>query len=226
MIKAVIFDLDGTLLNRDESLKLFINLQYDRLINQLGHMPKEKYVSRFIELDRRGYVWKDKVYTQLADEFNIIALSPEDLLSDYIAEFKNCCVPFSGLFKMLSELKSENLFLGMITNGYGQFQMDNIETLNIKKYFDTILISEWEGTKKPDAIIFNRALERLGVTAHESIYIGDHPENDVKAAQSVGMKAIWKRDSQWNHVDADGIIDELSEIPFILGELGTVDKRW
>ena len=35
----------------------------------------------------------------------------------------------------------------MIPNGYGQFQMDNIKALGIEKYFETILVSEWEGIK-------------------------------------------------------------------------------
>lgn len=56
VIKAVLFDLDGTLLNRDESVKMFIERQYDRLYKLVGHIPKEKYMSRFIELDNRGYV--------------------------------------------------------------------------------------------------------------------------------------------------------------------------
>lgn len=62
MINAVIFDLDGTLLNRDASLQKFIEGQYERLNKWIGHIPKEEYTSRFKELDCRGYVWKDKVY--------------------------------------------------------------------------------------------------------------------------------------------------------------------
>jgi putative hydrolase of the HAD superfamily len=46
MLKAVLFDLDGTLLNRDESVKVFVNRQYDRLKNLVGHIPKAKYVKR------------------------------------------------------------------------------------------------------------------------------------------------------------------------------------
>jgi putative hydrolase of the HAD superfamily len=219
LIKAVLFDLDGTLLNRDESVKKFIDRQYDRLNTLVGHIQKEKYVSRFIELDNRGYVWKDKVYQQLVDEFNITEITWEELLQDYICEFKNNCVPFPNLIRMLAELKSNNLVLGMITNGYGQFQMDNIKALDIDKYFDEILVSEWEGIKKPDSRIFIRALEKLNILPNESIFIGDHPENDVKAAQIVGMKGIWKRDPQWDNVEADSIIYDLSELPLIIKTL-------
>ena len=66
---------------------------------------------------------------------------------------------------MLDELKSNNVILGMITNGYGQFQMDNIKALGIERYFETILVSEWEGIKKPDPQIFKRALKQLNVAA-------------------------------------------------------------
>ncbi|MEG0451068.1 MAG: HAD family hydrolase [Lysinibacillus sp.] len=216
MIKAVIFDLDGTLLNRDESVKVFIDRQYDRLHKQLDQIPKEKYVTRFIELDNRGYVWKDKVYQQLVNEFEDVDITWEELLQDYIGEFKNNCIPFPNLKRMLEELKSNNLVLGMITNGYGQFQMDNIKALGIEKYFDVILISEWEGIKKPDPRIFNKALEKLDVSANESMFVGDHPENDVKAAQNLGIKGIWKKDIHWNNVEADFMIDDLAEIPFII----------
>lgn len=219
MIKAVIFDLDGTLLNRDESVKKFIDNQYDRLNKWVNHIAKEQYSTRFIELDHHGYVWKDQVYQQLSEELEIIGVTWKELLHDYIDQFKNNCIPFPNLYRMLDELKKNNLILGMITNGMGQFQMDNIKALGIENYFQTILVSEWEGIKKPDPEIFNRALGKLNVSPYESIYVGDHPENDVKAAQNVGMKGFWKRDIRWNHVDADYILDDLAELPFIIANL-------
>ncbi|WP_416151819.1 HAD family hydrolase [Salipaludibacillus sp. HK11] len=216
MIKAVLFDFDGTLLDRDASVKVFINKQYERLHKWLSHIPKETYISRFIELDSRGYVWKDKVYHQLINEFRITGITMEDLLNDYIIEFKHSCVPFEGLTNMLENLKKNHFMLGMITNGKGQFQMDNIIVLGIEHYFQTILISEWENMKKPNSLIFKKALENLNVLPSESIFVGDHPVNDVKAAQQIGMKSIWKKDDQWEDVEADYIIDELSQIPTII----------
>ncbi|MEH7011299.1 HAD family hydrolase [Neobacillus niacini] len=216
MIKAVLFDLDGTLLDRDESVKRFIYSQYDRLNRVVGHIPRENYIKRFIELDQRGYVWKDKVYQQLVTEFEIREITREELLQDYISEFKNHCVPFPNLVNMLQELRSRNLQLGMITNGRGQFQLDNIKALGIEKYFDRILISEWEGIKKPDPDIFRRALEQLNVAPHESIFVGDHPDNDVKAAQNVGMIGVWKKDPQWNQIVADCVVEDLAELPLFL----------
>ncbi|PTE88572.1 HAD family hydrolase, partial [Staphylococcus equorum] len=63
MIKAILFDLDGTILDRPSSLNKFIDYQYDKFINYLNHIDKNTFKRKFIELDQNGYVWKDKVYT-------------------------------------------------------------------------------------------------------------------------------------------------------------------
>ncbi|WP_353048272.1 hypothetical protein [Planococcus sp. ISL-110] len=62
MIKAVIFDLDGTLLDRDSSLAAFVVEQYNRLSEHLKHIPIDLFIKRLIELDAKGYVWKDRFY--------------------------------------------------------------------------------------------------------------------------------------------------------------------
>ncbi len=216
MIKAVLFDLDGTLLDRDASVEIFINSQYGRLNKSVGHVLKEQYVSRFIELDCRGYVWKDKVFQQMVSEFNITALTWEQLLQDYVNHFKEHCVPFPSLHKMLTTLANQSIVLGIISNGKEQFQMDNIMALGIEDYFETILISEKEGIKKPDPRIFKKALAQLNVSANESLFVGDHPGNDVKPSQALGMLAAWKKDSQWEDVDADFIVHDLVEIPLVV----------
>lgn len=91
-MKAILFDLDGTLLNRDASVKVFVEKQYERLQDVVGHISKQRYIERFIELDQRGYVWKDKVYAQIVQEFAITKMTAEQLLEDYLHEFKYSCV--------------------------------------------------------------------------------------------------------------------------------------
>ena len=213
MIKAVLFDLDGTLLNRDASVHSFVEEQYSRLKHKLSHIDKDKYVERFIELDNRGYVWKDKVYQQLVEEFDI-PICADELLEDYLQEFKHHCMPFDHLHSMLQQLKTKGLKLGIITNGYGQFQLDNIKALEIENEFESILISEWEGVKKPDPLIFQRALANLGVVAEECLFVGDHPINDVMAAQQVGMTGVWKKDQfgEEQKIEAHYIVNDLLEI--------------
>ncbi|OMF23473.1 L-2-haloalkanoic acid dehalogenase [Paenibacillus sp. FSL H8-0548] len=219
-IKAVLFDLDGTLLDRDASLARFVREQYERLFNQSG-IDKELYVNRFIELDNHGYVWKDKVYQQLILEFSIDSLEWEELLSDYVAKFQDHCIGYPHLNEMLTELKASGIKLALVSNGYGQFQFDNFKALKIDHLFDEVLISEWEGLRKPDPAIFNRALSKLGVEAKDALFVGDHLDNDIRASESVGMKAIWKRNDQSLADNAVAVtsIEDLAELIPIVSSL-------
>jgi putative hydrolase of the HAD superfamily len=215
-IKAVLFDLDGTLLDRDTSLAGFVLDQYERLFKQAG-IDKEAFVKRFVELDNHGYVWKDKVYQQLISEFSLDSWEWEELLKDYLAKFQDHCIGYPHLIEMLNKLKTNGIKLALISNGYGQFQFDNFKALKIDHLFDEVFVSEWEGLRKPDPAIFNRALSKLGVEASDAIFVGDHLDNDIRASQSVGMKAIWKRNDQPLEDDTVTSIEDLAElIPIIL----------
>ncbi|MBS2969475.1 HAD family hydrolase [Metabacillus sp. KIGAM252] len=217
MIKAIFFDLDNTLLNRDASVERFIENQYYRLIQYLAKIPIDHYCKRFIELDAGGYMWKDKVYQQLVKEFDIELISWEALLNDYVEFFHFSCVPFCNLHSLLRSLSAYSL--GIISNGHGAFQLRNIHALGIEEYLEVILLSEWEGVRKPDPEIFNRGLEKLHVLPEESIFIGDHIENDVKAAREAGMKTMWKRNGRNGDGSADYAIDVLDEIPNLVEKL-------
>ncbi len=219
MLKAVLFDLDGTLLDRDTSVKLFIEDQYLRLEKALNHIPKDRYIQRFLQLDNHGYLWKDKVYSQMVEEYNITEISWQALLQDYKSEFKHYCVPFPGLLELLAELRKKQLALGMITNGYEQFQLENIKSLGIESYFDVILISESEGIKKPDPQIFRRALKKINLAPEESIFVGDHLDNDVKAAESLGMIGVWKKNNNKDNIEIEYKIEALSDLIRIVEKL-------
>src|SRR5690606_39280342 len=107
-IKAILFDLDGTLLNREQSLKLFIDNPYDRFA-ELHQIDKEHFKMRFMELDNYGYVWKDKVYQYILKEFSIQGLDWARLLIDYIKDFQYFCVPYPHLIKTLTTLKDKGI---------------------------------------------------------------------------------------------------------------------
>ncbi|WP_409252619.1 HAD family hydrolase [Bacillus sp. SCS-153A] len=212
-MKAILFDLDRTLHDRDASVIQFLQAQHQRL-NSLHHTAiPTTYIDRFIELECNGYVWKDQVYASLANEFNL-PLSPEELLEDYLVGFHQHCRVMEGASDILSSLRSAGYKLGMITNGKTGVQNNTINSLGIRKYFDCIIISEEAGIKKPDPDIFTLAAEALNVTPSECLYVGDHYENDVKAARVSGMKAAWLTgiDSIPDELDADLVVSSLFEL--------------
>lgn len=220
MIKAVIFDLDGTLHDREQSLHIFISRQYSRFKDLFSCVDEELYKTRFIQLDNGGYVWKDKVYRQLAEELGMESISADELLKDYILNFSSCCRAFHGTARMLRDLTSAGYKLAIMTNGRSDFQMRTILSLSLEQYFQCILISEMEGIGKPGIDIFARAASKLGADPSQCVYVGDHPINDIEGAKRAGMAAVWKYNRFWSEPErVDGVLREMTELPFIIRNL-------
>lgn len=220
MIRAVIFDMDETLLDRQGSLRRFAAAQHIRHKDALAELSVAAFVERFITLDNNGALWKDEVYRRILDENRITAIAPQTLLDEYIADFCNHCQGFPGLAEMVADLTADGRRLGIITNGTFPFQLRNFRALGVAERFDAVLVSEQEGMRKPDPEIFYRALTRLGVTAEEAVFVGDNPEADIRGAQGVGMRTIYRPNRFWPKCDfADAVCTELTDLPAILRRL-------
>lgn len=220
MVQAVMFDLDGTLHHREASIQSFVQKQAERCFPQV---VKEAYVERFIDLDQGGYVWKDKVYQQLVEEFTLSNITWQELLQDYLTHFPAHAKLFPQALDLLRSLKKQEMKLAIISNGYSKFQRDVIRALQIEPFFDEMIISEEEGVKKPNPHIFERALSRLSVTADKAIYVGDHVKNDIEGARRVGIHPIWKRQSHHKSTTVAG--DHVSGLLEVLAVIKRIRER-
>ena len=99
-------------------------------------------------------------------------------------------VVFAESEQVLRELKKK-FRLALITNGAPDIQGTKIDGSNLASFFETIIISGDHGFGKPDRRIFQLALERLGVEAHEAVMIGDSLNRDIAGARDAGIRTIW-----------------------------------
>ena len=86
---------------------------------------------------------------------------------------------------------SSNVKLGLITNfTYAPAIYASLRQLGINRYFNTIVISDSIGWRKPHIRIFEEALKRLQLTASRAVFVGDSPSEDIKGAKAAGMKTV------------------------------------
>ena len=218
-VQAVVFDLDGTLLDRRRSFEKFISDQWERFPHLLRSVDQRQYVQALIELDRDGYAPRNELFTGMIARFALPSSLADTLLNDYRAGFPGACVLFPDAVRTLELLRASGLKLGLITNGSVRMQSRKLECLTLSPRFDAVLISDAEGIHKPDRRIFDRAAERLSVDSSHAVFVGDHPEVDVAGARAAGMQTVWRRDTRVSRpVEADAVIEELSDLLPLLGK--------
>lgn len=190
MFKAILFDLDQTLLDRTISLIKFIEWQVDyyQLVPQ---QSKKHFIARFVELDDHGSVWKDLVYSQLIKEFHIEKLDTDELLHSYITDFNKFAIAFERVPETIHYLYDQGYKLGLISNGKSPFQENNFHALGLTEFFSAITVSEAAGLRKPDPEIFKYTCNELGCTPNECIFVGDNLKADIEGAKKVGMRTIF-----------------------------------
>lgn len=221
MKKAIIFDLDGTLLDRERSLRLFLEEQFERYREYFTHVQKNDYINYFIEYDEHGYVKKDRVYKALLNQLDIHYIEKKDLLLDYDLNYPKFATGFPDLKDIISRIQNRGLKIGIITNGSVTHQSYIIDVLGIEKYVLETLISEGVGYRKPEPEIFMMMCEKLGVEPEQCIFVGDHPINDIEAAHHLGMQTVFK-DNHYFKAPSENVMDyrieNLSELFNIIGE--------
>jgi len=116
---------------------------------------------------------------------------------------------------VLDKLRDAGVVLGLVSN-FEAWLERLLEHLDVAGYFPVRVISGIEGVEKPDPAIFRIALERAGVSAAESVYVGDNPVFDALPAEEAGMAAVIV-DRSNRYPEYDGTrIESLDELPGVL----------
>src|SRR5579875_1651506 len=162
-MQAVLFDLDETLSDRSGSLSRFAQAFLEQFALDLDVVSAGAIEDAICQADGDGYRPRDEVFGDLLEVLPWRVKRPvNDLRVHWHAVFPRCAAPMPGLHTVLDTLRA-SLRMGIITNGGTRVQNLKIDTLGLRPYMDTILVSEAVGLAKPDHRIFHRALADLKV---------------------------------------------------------------
>lgn len=179
MVKYVLFDFDGTLVNTNDVIIASWQHTYK---HYLGHeVPVEKITSCFGE----------PLLVTMAREFP--GVDPQEAAHVYRTfQQENChglVRIFPGIAEMLEKLVEEGITLGIVTSRTRSSAEFYADMFDISKYFTDMVCCEDTDIHKPQPEPLLLGLEKLGASAEEAIMVGDSPF-DIKCANNAGVKAV------------------------------------
>ncbi len=229
-IKAVFFDLGGTLLvmRRDRVFKKILleqGLDLDLEKVHQAYLGVESwwlatYGSRQMTPEQTAEAYRDldeKVYLALCPESSATrAKEASRVLRARWSEVERS-VPlelYPDTVPTLDRLKEDGYAMALVSNAPPDTK-EAVDSLGLGYYLDPIVISGLVGFSKPNPEIFRIALQRAGVSPEQTIHIGDLYESDVVGARNAGIKGILlDRDGSQNPADSPKIkgLDEVYNV--------------
>ena len=183
MIKAVLFDLDGTF--ADTAPDLADALNKVRLDNHLSAISLED-----VRLETsNGAHALIKLGFDLEEKDPGFTLLKDKLLENYSNNIAQYTTLFNGVEALLEKLDQENISWGIVTNKPERFTNPLMEALSISKRTSCIVSGDTTAHSKPHPESLIYAAKILNVAPHECLYVGD-AERDIQAARNAGMKSL------------------------------------
>ena len=210
-IKAVVIDLDGTLLDTAPDLAEAAN----RMLAELKLPPIEEallktYIGNGVARLIKRVLTRDM---NAEPDAALFAKTRPVYEKHYAAVVSLNSRPYPGVVDGLKALKQAGYRLACITNKAEKFTLSLLKDAGLHDYFELILAGDTLPKKKPDPMPLMYACEKFGVAPDEMLLIGDSL-NDTQAARAAGCYVFcvpygYNRGQDVNELDLDAVVDTL-----------------
>ena len=193
MIKAVIFDFDGTMSNRQANAYGVFEEYLKPYFKDMSDIEFEAVLQDMMTDDCNGTT---KIPFRLAP---FVHKYGEYLPDDFVEVFTQWYIDFMWkhsvlkpeALDVLTRLKNEGYKVALLSNGGSKSQHDKINAVDLPRHFDEVIVTGDYDCSKPDPRIYEIMADKLGVKCEECIYIGDTFSTDILGAIRANMVPVW-----------------------------------
>ncbi|MHC5718868.1 MAG: HAD family hydrolase [Nostoc sp.] len=195
--KAIIFDLDNTLLNFEicERQAILGALEACTISLDLNGISENVFLQAFETYNSKYWRQRETFspneliemsYRSTLAQLDIQTDKVRNLGESYWHIFNHFAVMEPDVNEVLTVL-ARNYRLAVITNGFVSAQLPRMQAAGIEHFFEAVVVSETIGFAKPSPEIFHHALSRLNLTPAEVLYVGDSLTHDYTGATQVNI---------------------------------------
>jgi putative hydrolase of the HAD superfamily len=191
-IKAVLFDLDNTLID-------FIKMKVEACRSAIKAMIKaglkiddETGLKKLIETYFRVGIESDIAFTKFLEEQTgeVDKTILQAGINAYLNRKPDFLKPYPYVLETLEMLKSKDLKLGIVTDATREKALVRLNAMDITRFFDVIITYDESKVKKPDELPFRLAMEKIGLKPEEILFVGDSLRRDIEPAKKIGMETL------------------------------------
>ncbi|MEU8177361.1 HAD-IA family hydrolase [Microbispora hainanensis] len=191
MTRLALFDLDNTLVDRDEAFRRWA----EEFAND--HGLDAEAVERLVALDEHGYLPRETLFAHIQEDFGIDGPA-EDLWDAYRRRMPHLARCPQEVRDGLTRLRTAGWRVAIVTNGHADNQLGKIRSTGLDEVVDAWAVSGAEGVRKPERGLFEIAATRAGASLDTGGWvIGDHPVMDMAGGRAIGFATIWIDRGTW-----------------------------
>lgn len=219
MIKAVILDIDNTLMDFMRMKRAAVDAAADAMIDAGLRLPKQELVEKIFKIYWAEGIEDQNIFDKvLQKEFGKVDYK---ILAAGIIGYKRAKEGHFTLYphvKMaLTDLLKMGVRMGVVSDAPRLSVWLRIVGLGLHHYFEHVVTFDDTGEKKPSPKPFKKILELMGTAPDQAIMVGDWAERDIKGAKAFGMKAAWAKYGNEFDTPVSGADYELDDIYDLVG---------
>lgn len=226
MIKAVVFDLDNTLMDFMKMKRRAIEEAIPAMVDA-GLQVTPKVANALID-----EIYKEQgiEYQQVFDDLlkKILNRIDHKILAAGIVAYRRAreasLIPYPHVYSTLNKLLKMGVKMGIVSDAPVKEAWLRLAYLNFHHIVDAVVTFDDTGERKPSPVPFQKILEKLEVKPHESIMVGDWVDRDIIGASKVGMKTAFAKYGDTFNTESHTADYELKDISELIDIINKENK--
>ena len=216
MIKAVIFDLDNTLIDFMTMKKISCDAAISAMIGAGLNVDKEKATKELFKLYDKYGLEKKTIFQKFLKK--VAKKIDYEVLASGIVAYRRVRTgflePYPHVVDVLFELKRRGIKLAIVSDAPRLKAWIRLVSMKINHLFDAVVTFDDTKEMKPSTMPFKFAFRKLKVKPQECLMVGDRPERDIKGAKKLGMMTCFAKygNPKAKASEADYEINDIKEL--------------